>query len=125
MKSLNSYILEEFYKNIDAEIVTPKNKKELIKIINDTIKKKGNDCNLNFINTSKITDMSGLFQSTNFNGDISEWDVSKVVNMSLMFRRSDFNGDISKWNVSKVENMMYMFADSPFNGDISKWMYQR
>ena len=41
--------------------VQPKNKSELMKIIKDTIKREGNNCDLNFIDTSKITDMSELF----------------------------------------------------------------
>ena len=113
MKSLNSYITEGgFFKNINAEIVTPKNKNELIKIIRDTIEKEGLNCNLNFINTSKITDMSRLFEASNFDGDISEWDVHNVTSMSTMFAHSKFNGDISKWDVSKVTNMREMFNSS-------------
>jgi surface protein len=33
--------------------------------------------------------------------------------MGYMFYDSQFNGDISKWNVSNVEDMSFMFADSP------------
>lgn len=37
-------------------------------------------------NTSRITDMSKLFQNkSSFNDDISTWDVSSVTNMSYMF----------------------------------------
>ena len=32
-----------------------------------------------------------------FNQDISSWDVSNVTNMYGMFDHSDFNGDLSKW----------------------------
>ena len=68
MKTLNTYITEGgVFKNINAEIVTPENKKELIKIINDTIEKEGPNCDLNFIDTSKIDDMSALFYSSKFN----------------------------------------------------------
>ena len=42
--------------------VRPKSKKELKKIILDTIKNEGYECNLNFIDTSRITDMSRLFE---------------------------------------------------------------
>ena len=122
MKTLNLYITEGgFFKNINAEIVTPKNKNELIKIIRDTIEKEGLNCNLNFINTSKITDMSRLFEASNFDGDISEWDVHNVENMSSMFIGSKFNRDISNWDVRNVNDMHDMFAGSEFNGDLSKW----
>ena len=36
-----------------------------------------------------------------------------------MFSYTEFNGDISSWNVSNVTNMHSMFFDSAFNGDIS------
>jgi len=54
-----------------------KTKDELIEII------KGYpvDADLNHLDVSLITDMSGLFRSSKFNGDISQWDVSKIVNM--------------------------------------------
>ena len=38
-----------------------------------------------------------------------------------MFFNSEFNGDISRWNVSKVENVSNMFYNSKFRGDISNW----
>ena len=76
---------------------------------------------LNWIDTSSVTDMSLLFRQTNFNGNISEWDVSNVRTMMEMFEQSPFNGDISKWNVSNVKNMSYMFAHSNFNKSIGNW----
>ena len=101
--------------------VQPKTKEELKQIIKDAIKEKGNKCDLNFIDTSLITDMSGLFDSSDFNGDISKWDVSNVKDMSEMFDGSKFNGDISNWDVSNAEDMAYMFCGSKFNEDISNW----
>ena len=41
--------------------------------------------------------------------------------MQDMFYDSEFNGDISKWDVSNVEDMSFMFANSKFNGNISMW----
>ena len=39
--------------------------------------------------------------------------------MTKLFYGSEFNGDISNWNVSNVDNMNKMFAYSKFNGNIS------
>ena len=58
----------------------PTTKQELIEIIEETIKEQGNNCDLNFIDVSNIEDMSHLFFQSQFNGDISKWDVSKVTN---------------------------------------------
>ena len=40
---------------------------------------------------------------TDFNGNISNWDVSNVKDMSFMFYEcTNFNSDISAWDVSNV-----------------------
>ena len=97
MKSLNEYIIEGgFFKNVGATQIKPKDKQELVKIIDDTISKEGLNCDLNFIDTSKIEDMSALFYKSDFTGDISKWDVRNVKNMEYMFYHSSFTGDISK-----------------------------
>jgi len=42
------------------------------------------------LDTSKITDMSGMFKfAPDFAGDLSNWDVSSVTNMSEMFINCD------------------------------------
>ena len=71
-----------------------------------------NDEDLRFICTTKITNMSEMFRDSQFNGDISNWDVGNVTDMSRMFRDSQFNGDISKWDVSNVTQMFEMFNNS-------------
>ena len=101
----------------------PKSKEELQDIIKKRIKDEGNKVDLNDIDVSKITDMSNLFENTNFNGDISNWNVSNVKNMNSIFAScKKFNSDISNWDVSNVNNMSYMFWDcKKFNQDISNW----
>jgi surface protein len=47
-----------------------------------------------------------------FNGDISKWDVSNVTNMEHMFAGSTFNNDISNWDVSNVEGFNGMFSNN-------------
>lgn len=72
---------------------------------------------------SNITDMSWLFLNSSFNQDIGNWDVSSVVTMNGLFAScSAFNQDLSEWDVSNVENMRYMFNTAlSFDQDISEW----
>jgi len=53
-----------------------------------------------------------MFRDSQFNGDISGWDVSNVTDMSGMFRNSHFNGDISGWNTKNVKYSNYMFTNT-------------
>lgn len=101
--------------------VIVKTRDELKKLIDNTIWKKGFECDLNFIDTSKVTNMYEIFQDSKFNGNISEWDTSNVTDMTSMFQNSRFNGDISEWDVGHVTDMSWMFYGSDFNGDISRW----
>ena len=88
-------------------------RKELKNLIDYFINQFGNECNLNWINVSNVTDMKSMFEESEFNGDISQWDVSKVTNMCWMFWNSKFNGDISQWNVGKVTDKSYIFSGCP------------
>ena len=98
------------------------NRAELLESISTHIAQYGNYVDLNHLDVSNVTDMSLLFlQESDFNGDISQWDVSRVIDMEGMFCNSQFNGDLSRWNVSNVTNMINMFSGAQFDGDISKW----
>ena len=141
ISSIDDYITEKLHINNTTKIeymYHPKTKGELIACIREKIDKEGlgaedEPLNLNDIDTSKITDMSELFDAIDGQlvelsktgyFDISDWDVSNVKNMEYMFNGSKFNGDISDWDVSKVENMSSMFYKSSFtneNSNISKW----
>ena len=124
MKTLQNYITEKILINKNSKIeyiYHPKTRDELKDIIDQRIESEGNKCDLNDIDTSNIIDMSDLFEYSDFNGDISKWNVSNVKTMYGMFYKSEFNGDISKWNVSNVINMECMFMKSNFNSDISNW----
>ena len=72
MKNITNYITEKLNN------LKPQTRKELLEIIKDRINKEGSNCDLNDINVSNITDMSYLFYYSNFNGNISKWDVSNV-----------------------------------------------
>ncbi len=88
----------------------PKTKNELKQLIEQELKEQGLDADLNFIDTSLITDMSELFWFNVGNVKIDNWDVSNVTDMSNMFCMCpNFDGDISKWNVSNVINYNCMF----------------
>ena len=111
MKSVSSYINEALKLGKSRYKYQPKTKEELKEIITQRINAEGNEVDLNDIDVSNITDMSGLFQLSDFNGDISKWDVSNVTDMHYMFNGcASFNQDISNWDVSNVKNMSFMFS---------------
>ena len=109
----------------------PENKQALVAEITRATNAHGYTVDLNYIDTSAITNMSWLFGSygkngyglNKFNGDISKWDVSNVTYTSRMFiNATSFDQDISGWDVSNVNNTSRMFANAKsFNGDISEW----
>ena len=101
---------------------------------------------LSKLDTCEITDISSIFRNSEFNGDISTWNVSNVTNMRYMFWAAinfnqKLNFDTSKvtnmnsmfyeaisfnqplnFNTSNVTNMEAMFYEAEkFNSDIGNW----
>ena len=71
---------------------------------------------------SAVTDFREVFRSaTNFNGNLSTWDVSSGVQFVRMMDSSSFNSDISDWQLLAADDISYMFNDTNFNQDISSW----
>ena len=99
--------------------VQPKNKTQLRQLINYAFKH--HIYNLNFIDTSKITDMSLLFSNCMHNFDVSSWDVSNVTCMEYMFAGCEkFNCDLSDWDISNITRWKNMF-DGCYNMTIPNW----
>lgn len=103
-----------------------KDKDDIIKkIFRDKNDKEWNgEFKANRIVTSKVADMTSLFQNrSDFNQDIANWDTSKVKNMGTMFHNAKaFNHLIDKWNTSNVTNMAGMFAwVTSFNQSLNDW----
>ena len=124
--SLSTFITErlKITSNSRSATVTPKSRDELRSIIEQELEHQGPDADLNFIDTSEITDMSELFYELNIsNIKIDEWDVRNVTDMHGMFAWcKDFNCDLSGWDVSNVTNMADMFNScKEFKCDLSDW----
>lgn len=100
---------------------------KMIKATNDNISQLvlegisiyGPNADLNYIDTSDVTNMMNLFNNTYFNGDISKWDVSNVSNMTCMFRNSIFNKPLNKWKLYKYLTYIHMFIDSNYDQEIT------
>lgn len=79
---------------------------------------------INTWNTSKVTDMIGMFRDVSFfNQPLDKWDTSKVTSMDSMFKNcTSFNQPLNSWNTSKVTNMYGMFYNAKsFNQPLNKW----
>ncbi|MGV8086373.1 MAG: BspA family leucine-rich repeat surface protein [Candidatus Woesearchaeota archaeon] len=74
-------------------------------------------------NTTCITDMNSMFENSNFNQPIGNWDTSNVISMRKMFSEAtEFNQPIGNWNTSNVIDMSNMFKGATsFNQEIGNW----
>ncbi|SMG52841.1 gliding motility-associated C-terminal domain-containing protein [Marivirga sericea] len=73
---------------------------------------------------STIEDMERMFENaTSFNSNLNNWDVSNVNIMSSMFREAtNFNSDLSNWDVSNVTQMASIFSGATsFNRNLNSW----
>lgn len=77
---------------------------------------------------SSTTILTSLFRaSNNFagGGNIENWDVSNIQGFASFFEGTQFNDDISGWDVSSATGTGRMFYSNPqFNQDISGWSVQ-
>ena len=122
--SLQNYINEALSSGSDEFKNKPTTKEELRDLIKEVFEKKGHNADLNFIDTSAITDMSELFRDLYpQNIKIDKWDTSNVTKMNHMFVDCmQLKTDISDWDTSNVTDMQYMFCGCRyFNGDLSEW----
>ena len=73
--------------------------------------------------TSGVTTMSGMFIGvSSFNQAIGVWRVGRVTDMSLMFNSVEFNQPIGDWDVSSVIDMDSMFdGNRNFNQPLHNW----
>ena len=124
----NTFLSYLIYNSSRLKKYQVKDKAELHQIISHIVYKIDPYANLNWLDVSKITNMSGMFLDIPFNGDISEWDVSNVENMQNMFDHcvqfTGINTDLTNWDVSNVKNMNAMFYLCSFNGihnDLANW----
>ena len=119
----DNYIKKVLKDSNNESIVIAEDKEHLKELIFEGIEKYGIEVDLNYIDTSNITDMSYLFKGIEFNGNISQWNVSNVIYMNNMFKESElFNQDIGNWDVSNVKDMTGMFIRAKsFNQDIGNW----
>jgi len=64
--------------------------------------------------TSK-NELKRIIMSSPTNADLNYLDVSKISDMSYLFRKSEFNGNISEWDVSNVKlNLMVTYQNGTY-----------
>ena len=110
--------------SIQFDKVQPKNKIQLKQLVDYAFKH--NIYDLNFIDTSEITDMSLLFSNCMHNFDVSNWDVSNVTNMGCTFYKCNmFTGKgLENWDVSNLKRWQNMFNEcTKLTCDLSSWQY--
>lgn len=121
MKTILEYIIS---KNTKVKLMIKATDETIKQIVKEELKKSGHSCDLNYIDTSKVTTFEDLFRDIeDFNCDVSQWNTSNVTNMNYTFRGCiDFNCDISEWDMSNVTTATAMLRlYEKFNQPIGKW----
>ena len=117
------------------ELLTPYEKAEELSIlIEKIIEVRGNECNLNDIDVSNIhsmcfyssmyDDIIGVFFQSDFDGDVSGWNMSNVKYTNSMFKESKFTGKNGIFKITKdcyIVETIDMFIYSKFNTNIDDW----
>jgi surface protein len=72
---------------------------------------------------SSTTLFVAVFQGSDFQSDVSNWDVGNATSFENCFYQcANFNSDISGWDTSSATSMRYMLAECAiFNQDLSDW----
>ena len=83
-----------------------------------------NKYDLENLDVSQIDDLSSVFDSSLYNGDLSKWDVSNCQNFKSMFSFSEFNNDSLKdWNISNAKTLRFMFYGAKFDNVLSNYNF--
>lgn len=116
MININEYLLSKSKTKTGIVHATNDN---IYKLVKDTLDNEGHDADLNFIDVSKVTNMSNLFNCASFglgeeysdmNPDVTQWNVSNVENAFMMFYKCEnFDRNLSNWDMSKCKNKLSMF----------------
>lgn len=128
----NGFKVKERYPN--NKLLTPyEMAEELSNLIKTIIKVRGNECSLNDIDVSNIHSMCfdsslygliGIFYRSDFDGDISGWDMSNTSYTNYMFMSSNFTGKNGIFKITKdcyIVEAIGMFMDSELNINIDDW----
>ena len=110
MKSLYESLLDDNWLDNSQSKLDTFNKKV------EEFKKQHSKPSSNYKLKKTIVDYCNLIND--WNCDLNWIDVSRVKDMSYIFAHSQFNGDISKWDISAMPYTTFMFDKSPLE---SKW----
>ena len=133
MKNLKDIVSEKLIINKNIKINTynyfPRNKRDLVYIVNDKyndLKNKNEVLDLNDIDTSKINDLSYLFEEIKpIKVDMNNWDVSNVKDIHGLFWNNEITEEIhiENWDVSKVESVYgaFYYCTNVKKLDLDKW----